>query len=308
MTILNIQLSPFRKEHETTYNMLRKLQPADLEKSIDQGGHGGTVRIKKAINGQYLFLKPKIADGTEARNYKIINNNKMVARWMPKVYGEIRINGQSFLVMENIRKSNDGVELPQLADIKLAGKVKGLKKTIANSKEMRVTRGKTKSLTTKLWMKLVTSLSPGYLLTDGGIRLFDYINSKKILKRSLSSISTRHLHKLLADLTELRNDLKRSGIALIGASIVLIHLKDGSLRPVLIDPAHIQCSNALKGQISKTIGKQESQKVFYECLTSQGKNQYRLHKASNVIALHLIGLEVQKMLAKREAEEIAKGT
>ena len=280
-----------------TNKAIHGLKADDFETSKDVGGHGGAIRSKKPIDGKYLFLKPKTADGTESTNYKIINMDKDLAKWMPKVYGEMEINGRSYLVMENMRKSVDGSEMQQLVDIKLAGKVDGLNKAIANSKEMKITRGGKKSAVTKLWMRFVTSIAPHYLITNGGIRLFDYFQSKTLLKESLAGISSEHLEKLLEDLIQMQRDIAQSGIAFIGASIALIRQKDGSVKPVLIDPAHIQCSNDLNQQVVQAVGAEGAKKVFFECLTSEGKNQYQLYKTSNEVALLSI-IETVRALRK----------
>jgi hypothetical protein len=303
MSEFNITMTSYGTGHQKICDAVGQLTLKDFEKSIDQGGHGGAIRIKEAIQGKYLFLKPKAKDGTEARNYQIIGTtNKNMAKWMPMVYGEVKINNRTFLVMENIRKAGSGLELPQLADIKLAGKVDGLSKPIANSKEMQITRNQKKSLSTKLWMRFVTAIAPEYLITNGGFRLFDYFKSKKILKDSLNDVSTMHLNRLLADLIRMKDDIKKSGIAFIGASIALIHQEDGSVKAVLIDPAHIQCSNDLNTDIVKVLGEEESKKVFYECETSGGKNQYLLQKTSNIVALDAIIQTIQSIQTARAAK------
>jgi len=299
MSSWNIAITPYGTENETTCGMLKNLKPDDFVQSIDQGGHGGAMKIKRSINGEHVFLKPKTPDGTEARNYKIISTDPKVARWMPRVYGEAKINGRSFLIMENIRKSVNGRELPQLGDIKLAGQVEGLNNPIGNSKEMMVTRGGQKTFITKLWMKFISAIAPGYLITNGGCRLLNYIQGKEILKDSLRNIPTRKLNILLTDLIRMRDDINDSGIALIGASIALIYQENGSVKAVLIDPAHIQCSNKLNEQVVKVVGEQESKKVFFECSTSCRKNQYHLQKTSNIVALEAIITTLGSILASR---------
>jgi len=220
MCAMKITMTPYGTEHQKLCAHLSQLQPGDLQKSKDQGGHGGTMKLARAVLGNHLFLKPKSSDGTEARNYKIVKMDPKVARWMPQVYGEMQVDGRKFLVMQNIRKSKDGKDLRQLADIKLAGRMPGLYNPIASGKEMHVTRGKGKSAATKMWMKLTSALGPNFLLTDGGFRLFDYMKSRKILKEALKDTTLAHLDQLLTDLTQLRADLKDSKVAFIGASEV----------------------------------------------------------------------------------------
>lgn len=264
--------------------LVQRLKPEDLQKSKDQGGHGGAIKIVPAVQDQFLFLKPKMADGAEARNYEVIKTNSALARWMPSVHGEVTVDNRPFLVMENIRKSKNGADLTQLVDIKLSKQLDGLMNPIVSDAEMVHTRGKKKPLLTRLWMAFVSTIAPGYLITNGGIRLFDYILSKRILRKSLANISKEHLGKLIADLRSMKSDMEKSGIAFIGASVVLVHQDDGSVKPILIDPAHIQCSRALAPQIKKALGQPEAAKVFYE----GADNDYALFRKSNAGAIDAI--------------------
>jgi len=278
--------------------MLQNLQAGDLEKSIDQGGKGRTLKISKAVNGKFIFLKPKLPDGTEGRNYQVIQKNPGISKWMPAIFGEISINGKAFLVFENIRKDGQGDELAQVADIKLAGKTSELNNAIASNREMKVTRGRHKTWHNKLWMKITTLLAPNFLLTNGGVRLIDYIRSKKILQSSLKKTSPQSIQKLLKDLTQMKVDLKKSNFALIGASIALIKEKDGSIRAVLIDPAHMQCSKDLRSKAAKQIGEEQAKKVFFQDPVSSGKDEYELYKRSNEISLDAIIASVKGVLRK----------
>lgn len=278
---------------------LKGLTMADFERSKDVGGHGGAIRTNRPVGGKYLFLKPVSSDGTEPRNYRIINKlAPNLAKWMPKIYGEMEIGGRVYLVMENMRKDADGSDKAQPADVKLAGKVSGLSNPIASAKEMEVTRNKTKTIATKLWMKLVTAIAPHYLITKGGFRLFDYFNSKKLLVASIQDLSTEHLRQLLDDLTQMHADINQSRVAFIGASIAMIRQKDGSVKPVLIDPAHIQCSNELNGEVTQLVGEKAANKVFFECLSGNGRNQFLLYKASNDVALVSLIETVRSQLRK----------
>lgn len=294
----------FTPYDNTSAKALEGMTAADLEGSKDVGGHGGTLRTNKPFQGKYLFLKP-ISDPTEARNYRIIGQlaPEIAARWMPRTYGEMTVGGRTYLVMENMRKDPDGRNLDQPADIKLAGRVAGLHNAIVSEKEMAITRNKTKSLATKLWMKLVTAIAPHFLMTKGGVRLFDYFNSRKLLTESIQGLSPEHLRKLLNDLIEMRADLSRCDLAFIGASIALIRQRDGSVKPVLIDPAHIQCSNELDLDVRALVGETAASQVFFECLSSKGENQFRLFKASNDVALLSIIDTVRKALLSEGREK-----
>jgi hypothetical protein len=281
---LDFKIHFYKPVPESFSRQLASLTDSDFEKSIDQGGHGGAIKIKKPIGGKYLFLKPEGKDGTEARNYQLIGMEKEVARWMPQVFGELKIRGKSYLVMENLLKTAKGKKLSQLVDIKLAGKVKGLYNPILCNKEIKLTRGKEKSIFTKIWMLIVALLSPGYLITKGGFRLWEYIRSESILKKSLSQVPKHHLRKLSNDLWLMECNLKKGPFAFIGASVVLIHQRNGGVKPVLLDPAHVQYSKKLKGRITERKG----DKIFYECNAKNGLNQYGLYKKSNAVALRAI--------------------
>jgi hypothetical protein len=299
-SILNYLYSFFvTKPTSSIPELVQQLGPEAFSQSRDQGGHGGTVKVEVPVQGAYLFLKPKSNDATELRNYQVIQaTDPDIARWMPTIHGEVERNGRPFLIMDNVLKSKENQKLRQLVDIKLAKQVDGLHTPIMSDQEMLVTRGKKKSLLTRIWMRVVCTIGPGFLITNGGVRLADYILSKRILKKSLADISTAHLHKLAADLAKMKEDLERGGIAFIGASIILVHQQDGSVRPILIDPAHIQCSQRLAGKVLETLGTEESTKVFYE--EGSKHDTYRLFKQSNAQAIEAIIATLQKIIAERK--------
>lgn len=215
-----------------------------FEKSVDLGGHGGNICIKMKMDNQnhYLFLKK--FDETEARNYQVIKAlSPKLLDYMPKVYGEATLGTQKFLIMENTRVDDHGNSLKQLLDIKLAGKVEGLENPIANQEEMVATRGTEKNILDYEQMKIGAEFSPDYMIASKGLRafrVFNYSKSKEALIHALQNEPLEKKELLLNELKKLKRALEDSPVAFIGASIILIKQSDGSIKPLLIDPAHMQ--------------------------------------------------------------------
>lgn len=215
-----------------------------LAKSVDMGGHGGTFCVKMRLENQdhYLFLKP--FNEAEARNYQVIKTQSLeLQNFMPKVYGEATLGKKQYLVMSNTRIDEHGHPLKQLLDIKLSGKVKGLDNPIANQDEMIKTQGKAKNFLDYMQMKFGADYAPDYMIASKGyrlLRLFHYSYSKKALIKALKGEPQERVHELKERLEELKHALEKSPLAFIGASIILIKNNDGSIKPLLIDPAHLQ--------------------------------------------------------------------
>ncbi len=263
----------------------KHLQKSGIEGSKDMGGHGGTYLASVSIGktNYPVFLKP--IDETEARNYSIINKLAPdVAKFMSRFYGEVEIEGKRYLVLENIRKGKEST-FEQLADIKLAGKVEGRKfNPIADQKEMQITRGETKNRFDFFQMGAGAKKATfGFMVASGPkcLRIFNYSKSKENVLNALQGVSSEKLCELKINIRKLQNALMKSPIALIGASIIFLKLGDGSVKPLLIDPAHMVVSSDKKEEILGLLPQEEQNKVYYG---GEG-DRYSLQKESNDNAL-----------------------
>lgn len=216
----------------------------DKDAPKDLGGHGGTV--KGNYNGKPVFGKPM--DPVEYLNYQTIRDHASdLADYFPGIEGRTKRNdGKEFMVMENLRMDENGNEVIQLADIKIAGHVEGLDNPIYDPGETRHTRGKVKNRANAWQMEYGAKSSPGYMIAEDSKffgkagRLRNYARSEELLKRSLSNHSKEQINGLIDDLKKIKKAMKKSPIAFIGASIIFLKNTEGKLIPKLIDPAHIQ--------------------------------------------------------------------
>ena len=265
----------------------KHLQKSGIEGSKDMGGHGGTYLASVSIGktNYPVFLKP--IDETEARNYRIINKLVPdVAKFMPRFYGEVEIEGKKDLVLENIRKGKEST-FEQLADIKLAGKVEEDEfNPIADQKEMQITRGKTKSRWDFLQMLVGAKTAPGFMVASGRryLRIFNYSKSKENVLNALQGVSSEDLCKLKNDISDLQKVLMESPIALIGACIIFLKREDGVVQPLLIDPAHMVVSSDKEEEILGLLPQEEQNKVYYGVKS----DRYSLQKKSNDNALNAL--------------------
>lgn len=271
--------------------------------SVDLGGHGGTFQASVDLKDKthYVFLKPK--DATESRNYKIIRLLDVnLADFMPEIYGEVQIMNQGYLVMENTRMSPNGASLEQLVDIKLAGKIDGESfngitgsgfNPIANQEEMLATRKETKPFLDYLQMGIGSNNSPNFMIAVGAkaLRILNYPNSEEILKNSLKKVPKTDLEFLCQELNTLTTILKESPVAFIGASIILVAQEDGSIKPILLDPAHMQVDNKIKEFIDAHFDQEESALIYYGQTSSFNKQ-----KMSNENAMFYIMLTIGSLL------------
>jgi hypothetical protein len=185
--------------------------------------------------------------------------------------------------MENTRMNKDnGKALEQLADIKLAGK-KGGANPIVDSDETLTTRGSKKRLVKRVVLHLAAKSAPGYIVIEGkGFgRINNGRNSESNILKCLKDVPLTHLLQLHRDLKTIADVLKNSPVALIGASIILVTQADGSIKPLLIDPAHMHVSNGKHFEVEKAItDESEIKKVYY------GKpEKYSGRKESNARAM-----------------------
>lgn len=279
------------------------LQEFGMKGSQDVGGHGGTFLAKITLpNGEnhHLFLKP--LDETEARNYAIIQEiAPEVTKFMPRVYGEIKIGPQAYLVMENTRIGKQDESLTQLADVKLAGKIgKENFNPIADQEEMKVTRGKEKGWFDYMQMQQGAESAPHYMLYVGKklFRLFNFSSSETNLLNSLAGISAENLQKLNQRLKEMAEVLDASPVAFIGASLIFVKQSDGSVTPLLIDPAHIQVNEKQHEKIDPLLPKEDRKKVYYG-----NQTMYSDRKQSNLLAMRAIHASVVAKIAETVKEK-----
>jgi hypothetical protein len=298
----------------TSENLIKFVDDVlDLKESVDKGGHGGTMRAKVTLDNQtyFLFLKP--LDEVESRNYTVINHySPEISAFMPKIYGITTVNGTSYMMMENTRmtigpKDEDGnpvdprgVSLEQLADIKLAGKVDGLDNPIANQDEMHTTRGKYKNVADYQQMKAGALSAPNYMVVPEGskfTRIFGYKNSQENLRALIKNagLTLEQINKLKDDLNALKSAMISSPFAFIGASVIFVTQEDGSLKPILIDPAHVQLSRELFGQnaLVKLVGR-DSVKLYFG-----DDNTFSMQRQSNNIALDSLKIDITEDLAQK---------
>ena len=237
--------------------------------SQDLGGHGGTFLAKITLADgtvHSLFLKPK--DDIEYQNYQLIKHlSPDLLEFMPKVYGEVQIEGQKYIVMENTRSGSDGTTLQQLADVKLAGKLRNVPdfNPIADQNEMVVTRGKEKGYLDYKQQQIGAESAPGYMVAWGEkyLRMFNYVDSKENLLSTLEGTTPDQLNGLYNSLRLLSKTLIDSNIALIGASIILIKQQDGSIKPLLIDPAHMIVDPQQRNEVAQNTNIADANKVYY---------------------------------------------
>ncbi|MDP1608107.1 MAG: hypothetical protein Q8L98_02195 [Chlamydiales bacterium] len=254
------------------------------------GGHAGMCKGEIVLDGGkgvYLFLKPK--DEVECRNYQIIERLAPdVAKWMPRFYGEVSVGGVPYLVLENTRLDSEGNDVKQLADIKLAGKLKGHPRfnPIADQLEWKITRGKEKNPIDYQQMKWGAEMAPDYMCPPEcprSQRLLHYGESEQTLKQAVMgnilddyANPEEALERLERDLEGLQQAMEKASIAFIGASIILMREENG-IRPILIDPAHIQVDAEKRDELLDL----NPEKIYF----SDTGNRYGLYKQSNEIAM-----------------------
>lgn len=278
----------------------------DLHISEDKGGHGGTMRATVNLNdiAYPLFLKP--LDQTEALNYKLIEAfSPTLARHMPTIYGTTEFEGTKYIVMENTRVEN-GRPLEQLADVKLAGRVKGLFNPIANQNEMLKTRGQNKNWADYGQMALGASVAADYMVAKGPkmLRLANYQSSKSTLQEMIraANATPEHIQKLKVELREIQTNIANSPFAFIGASIILVKQIVGSIKPILIDPAHMQVSPSFE----ESILEQEESKSLHETFSQDEKRRiffgnaqsFKLQTLSNAQAFRQLDNDIVIELAR----------
>jgi hypothetical protein len=223
-----------------------------------------------------LFLKPK--DAVEFRNYQVISRlAPALQASMPKIYGEIEISGKPYVVMENVRFGSEGEALEQLVDIKLAGKLEAKDfSPIVSQEEMVATRGRKKNFADAAQMKLTASLSPDYMIAYGKFRAVNYPKSEQTLMSTLESTKIEHILHLIRKLTEMQTCMVELPIGLIGSSIILVRQQDGSIKPLLIDPAHMAVCVSQEGLVRETLDATEDAGIYFDT------DRTKLQKASNI--------------------------
>ena len=283
--VLQKQRVQEERVNKEVLGQLQALQTPEIASSQDLGGHRKNLLATVTLStGQthHLFLKPR--DETEARNYAIIQKlAPKVAQFMPRVYGEVRIGDQSYLVLANTRMDANGSPLKQLADTKLAGKISRSDfNPIADQEEMRTTRGEEKGWFDYTQMQIGAASAPHYMSATGAklFRIFNYHTSEGMLLDALEGIDSKNLQRLKSSIKDMYKALAESPIALIGASVIFVKQSDGTITPLLIDPAHMQVDPTKREEMGAFLPDRELSKVYF------GKEKtYEERKASNAVAL-----------------------
>ncbi len=251
----------------------------NIQKSNDLGGHGGTLTAE--VGKTHCFLKPM--DVTEYKNYKTLqSSNQKITQYMPQFFGETIVNGKSYMILENLLWNGTDTFKP-LADIKLSGKVDGIH-PIASQDEMRITRGHEKGLLDREWMRLSAQNSPNYMIVQGkGLERFNnYKKSDEILSNICKNITPKNKKKLIEDLHTIKMFIIFGDVAFIGSSILLVqNPTDESVRPVLIDPAHVQYGRKIIGSTAT----ENTSKLFSETMAPE---KYKKRIKSNFISINAI--------------------
>lgn len=192
---------------------------AQLNKSTDKGGHGGTYCGIVTVEGGVqvpVFLKP--LDKIEYNNYKAIALlAPELCEFMPTIYGTVHRNGYDYLVMENTRMKKDGSSLEQYSDIKLSHTLgKSFRKfnPIANQAEVLATRGKTKKWLNEMQMRFGAHKAPGFMVASEGnkcLRFFNYHKSKQLLSKNLANYFVK---KIMSGLSNALEKADKTGRAL----------------------------------------------------------------------------------------------
>ena len=284
----------FSQKSNRIIQQLKQVQDAaaNMQASQDLGGHGGNYRmtVYDGNTPYHLFLKP--LDRIEYNNYILLQQFPL-SQFLIPIYGTVEISGNHYLVMQNVRKDQDGSEIKQLADLKLAGvpiDAPSDFNPICSQKEMKHTRGVEKSLFDFTQMNIGARNSPGFLHHMGlsAERILHYPASKKHLQQELMPLEIDALRELKKDLEELRAVLRQSPVALIGGSVILIKDAKGHVQPMLIDPAHIQ--------VDPNYSSPNINPLYY----SGDEYDYALQKQSNQIGMDALIDAVQESIEHQE--------
>lgn len=233
------------------------------------GGHGNffIATVKVGNTNHNLFLKP--LDETENTNLKFLHEKATedLKKFIPHLYGTVEITvkvdginrNMKYMVLENFRNADN----KELVDAKLSAG------DIAKQEEVKLTRGKGKTFITFYYQKLAQMTSPGFMISNKEVhrklRFLFYSMSEKTLAKALVSDpknaakSQENLKNLQKELETLRDALKESPMAFIGASVMIYQDKEGAYTVKLIDPAHGQADprkliDSAHGQADPRIG------------------------------------------------------
>lgn len=298
------------REWESYIEKSLKALKMDYSESQDKGGHGGNFKARIVLpNGEVhqLFLKKQ--DEVEARNYRVLERIAPgLLEFSPQIYGSVMINGTKYLVMENTRLTAESESLEQLNDIKLAGKLRQRPEfnPIANQEEITITRGTKKGWLDERQMAKGAASSPDYMIAHENPlkRLFNYQYSRENLKSSLNSIPPEERRKLILEICRLQEALDNSPVALIGASIILIKQQDGSIRPILLDFAHIQVDINQQKTVNSILNPQEQGKIYYSnSIKNSSLQHYDDQRTSNLTSLTAIIRDITAIDIDRAARD-----
>lgn len=266
--------NPQNFDHSDWGNFIATLDTAlkhslGIQQSQDLGGHGGNLLVDAVLtHGEicHLFLKPY--DEVEGRNYEIIKRHAPeVAKFMPHVYGAVTIEGKKYLVMENTRIDNKGNKLKQLVDAKIAGKLPSRPdfNPIADQNEIKTTRGYEKGYLDYAQMKLGADWSPDYMVYTGYkmFRIANFSSSEKNLIDSLAGVKLKELKELVLQLDQIKQAVEESPIAFIGASVIFVMDPQGKVKPIVIDPAHIQVDPDAKSRVENSFNEESDRSHIY---------------------------------------------
>jgi hypothetical protein len=179
----------------------------------------------------------------------------------------VSVKEKKYLQLENLSRDQQGHTWQPLADAKLAGALeyKVDFNPIAHQGEMLVTRGVKKWWVDYKQMQMAAYSSPGYMIAVGRrcTRLLHYRESEKKLLALLAECTLEQLNKFHNALYELMIILHNSPVALIGASILILKQEDGTIKPMLIDPAHMIVDRERSDDLERHFLEEECPKIYY---------------------------------------------
>jgi hypothetical protein len=277
------------------------------------GGKGGTRKQDINMNGEQvnLFLKP--LEESEYRNYQGIALLSQMAQHMPQIYGKIedvQLGGDkapgAYLVMQNTIPPGS----KQLCDLKAAYETKELRNeakrsALADPRELEATNHKKKSAFSfghmKFFSGVVTARSKlkGWMNVEKAKidRPRGYYQSAEKTQKDLEGISSANLFALLGSLEQIRTSFLNSpSVGFIGFSIIFVQDQQGSVKPYLIDPAHV----VFGGDKARELIKEKNMYVDDEAL--------KLYRDSNFLALTSLIQFVHEEATDRLVKETLENT
>lgn len=121
----SVESSAFQLQNKAVCNELANGKVENFTPIKTSGGHGGFCTADVTVAGKtvHLFLKP--FDPAEFNNFYFIQlccagqEEKSILKYMPRVYGEVTLNGTQYMVMQNLFLTDDNKSWKQVADLKM---------------------------------------------------------------------------------------------------------------------------------------------------------------------------------------------